>query len=113
MKCFVVPGWFLTFCAARAGRLRARRHAWTALQGLALVLLSWASLGCGMISAVTTPKAAWAIAESPPLSVVVRRAEAARATSLEVDRLLGGTPVDEPSKWIGRTGMTPAEATEL
>jgi hypothetical protein len=49
--------------------------------------------GCGALGALANPKAAWAIQEPAPMSVVVRRAEVAHATAQEVDRLLGNTGI--------------------
>src|SRR5690242_18374006 len=66
--------------------------------------------GCGVLAAVTNPKAAWAITESTPLSVVVRRAEAAHATAEQVQRLVGDTGVDENSNWLDKTSLKKEDA---
>ncbi|MEJ7729952.1 MAG: hypothetical protein WKG00_12105 [Polyangiaceae bacterium] len=71
------------------------------------------TLGCGMMTAVTNPSAAFAIQEPSSLSVVVRRAEIARATSNEVDRLLGATPVAESSTWPEKVALKVDDATAL
>src|SRR6185436_17427899 len=72
-----------------------------------------ASTGCGMLSAVTNPGAAFAISEPANLGVVVRRAEIARATSNEVDRLLGSAPLDDDSAWLEKVALTKDDATGL
>ena len=53
--------------------------------------LGISATGCGALSALTNPKAAWALDESAPMSVVMRRAEVANATAKQVDRLMGET----------------------
>jgi hypothetical protein len=57
------------------------------------------------MTALTNPKAAWALQEPAPMGVILRRAEAARATASNVDRLLGATPVDVKSRWIAKIGV--------
>jgi hypothetical protein len=51
--------------------------------------------GCGVMKSMTNPSAAWALSESTPMSVIVRRAEVARGVADQVDRLMSATPVDE------------------
>ena len=63
---------------------------------LAAMLLGLGA-GCSAISALTNPSAAWALKESTPMSVVVRRAEVANTTAEAVKRLLGETGIDEKS----------------
>jgi hypothetical protein len=81
---------------------------------IAFALLSGALLsfgtGCGAISALTNPKAAWALQEPAPMAVILRRADAARATAKNVDRLLGSTAVDPGSKWIPKLALKKADA---
>ena len=60
-----------------------RRRAGGVLVLLGGLGIAAGSLGCGMITAVTNPSAAFAIQEPAHLSVVVRRAEIARARGLE------------------------------
>ncbi|EYF07372.1 hypothetical protein [Chondromyces apiculatus] len=76
---------------------------------LATVLLAL-NAGCGAISALTNPSAAWAISESTPMSVVVRRAEVANSTAEAVKRLLGETGIDEKSAWAPKTAIKQADA---
>lgn len=71
---------------------------------LAAALLS-GSTGCGALSALTNPKAAWALQEPAPMAVILRRADAARATATNVDRLLNATAVDASSKWIAKIAL--------
>jgi hypothetical protein len=66
-----------------------------------------------MMTAVTNPSAAFAVQEPSSLSVVVRRAEIARATSNEVDRLLGATPVAESSTWPEKVALKPEDGAAL
>ena len=54
--------------------------------------------GCGAVSSLTNPGIMWAIGESAPMGVVVRRAEVAGATADQVDRLIAATPLDEATK---------------
>jgi hypothetical protein len=75
---------------------------------LAAALLS-GSTGCGAISALTNPKAAWAFQEPAPMAVILRRADAARATATNVDRLLNATPIDASSKWIAKIALKKAD----
>ena len=86
------------------------------LATLALVLLALLTLatGCGAIAAAANPKVAWAFKDPAPMSVVVRRADAAEKTSREVDRLLTATPANVDSDWIQQVGPSPdAAAAEL
>ena len=66
--------------------------------------------GCGALSAAANPKIAWAINDPAPMSVVVRRADAAEATSKEVDRLLTQTPVSDAATWPAQTAPSPDDA---
>jgi hypothetical protein len=77
---------------------------WISGLGTALVmgtLLSTAT-GCGTLGAMANPKIAWAVQDPAPLTVVVRRADAAAATSKEIDRLLTSTPANADSDWVGK-----------
>jgi len=75
--------------------------------------LGIASTGCGALSALTNPDAAWALDEPAPMSVVVRRAELAHATAEQVDRLMGKTPVDDESTWVAETSLKKDEAQAM
>ena len=75
--------------------------------------LGVASTGCGALSALTNPEAAWAFEEPAPMSVVVRRAELAHETAEQVDRLMGKTPVDDESTWVPETSLKKDEAQAL
>ena len=66
--------------------------------------------GCGALSAMANPKVAWAITDPAPMSVVVRRADAASTTSQEVDRLLTKTPTSTDSAWLAQVGPDPKDA---
>lgn len=68
-----------------------------------------AGTGCSAMAALTNPKAAWAINEPAPMAVVLRRGDAARATATNVDRLLGGTPVDATSRWVPKLVVKKAD----
>ncbi len=78
-----------------------------------LAVLGLSTTGCGALGALTNPKAAWALDEPAPMSVVVRRAEVASMTSEQVDRLLGGTALDSESKWVPDTALSKDEAKAL
>src|SRR5690242_9287322 len=73
------------------------------------VLLSCGT-SCGVISALTNPKAAWALQEPAPMAVILRRADAARATATNVDRLLSTTGVDATSRWVPKVALKKADA---
>jgi len=66
--------------------------------------------GCGMLSAVANPKVAWAFSDPAPMSVVVRRADAAEATAKQVDRVLTATPVSPDADWLKNVGPKPEDA---
>jgi hypothetical protein len=68
--------------------------------------------GCGMLSAVANPKVAWAIGDPAPMSVVVRRADAAEATAKQVDRLLTATAASPDSPWLQTVGPKPEDAAK-
>ncbi len=68
--------------------------------------------GCGMLSAVANPKVAWALQDPAPMSVVVRRADAAEATAKQVDRILTATPASPDSAWLKTVGPTPEYAAQ-
>jgi hypothetical protein len=86
----------------------------TSLSSLAVALLALVMLGlgtgCGAVAAAANPKVAWAIKDPAPMSVVVRRADAAEKTSHEVDRLLTATPANLESDWIQDVGPSPDTA---
>jgi flagellar motility protein MotE (MotC chaperone) len=60
--------------------------------------------GCGALSAMANPKVAWAIQDPAPMSVVVRRADAAEATAKQVDRILTATPASADADWLKAVG---------
>jgi hypothetical protein len=72
------------------------------------VLLSCGT-GCGIVSAMANPKAAWALQEPAPMAVILRRADAARATATNVDRLLSATGVDASSRWVPKVALKKAD----
>jgi hypothetical protein len=81
---------------------------------LSTLFTGWVALsgatGCGVMSAITNPKAGWALREPAPMAVILRRADAARATAASVERLLAATPVDATSKWIPKLAIKKADA---
>lgn len=83
------------------------------LLGLVVVFFG---TGCGALKAAANPKVAWAVRDPAPMSVVVRRADAAEKTSKEVDRLLTATPLNQngSADWVQQIGPTPdAAAAEM
>ena len=66
--------------------------------------------GCGALSAMANPKVAWAIQDPAPMSVVVRRADAAEATAKQVDRILTATPASPDADWLKTVGPKPEDA---
>ena len=84
------------------------------LRALSLVTFGASMLvfgsGCGLLSAAANPKVAWAINDPAPMTVVVRRADAAEKTATEVDRLLAQTPADGDAAWVQKTAPDQAEA---
>jgi prefoldin subunit 5 len=66
--------------------------------------------GCGALGAMANPKVAWAIQDPAPMSVVVRRADAAEATAKQVDRILTATPAGADSDWLKTVGPSPEDA---
>ncbi|MGH7295149.1 MAG: hypothetical protein ACRELB_09460 [Polyangiaceae bacterium] len=66
--------------------------------------------GCGALSAMANPKVAWAIGDPAPMSVVVRRADAAEATAKQVDRILTATPASPDAGWLKAVGPKPDDA---
>ena len=86
------------------------RRPFTAVARIALAAALLAgSAGCGVFSALGNPKAAWALQEPAPMAVILRRADAARATAIHVDRLMGATGVEKESKWIPKLGLKKAD----
>lgn len=79
---------------------------------LAASLLS-ASAGCGVFSAIGNPKAAFALQEPAPMAVILRRADAARATATNVDRLMSSTGVDKESKWVPKLALKKADVEPM
>ena len=78
--------------------------------GIVAGVLLWCGTGCGVISAIGNPKAAWALQEPAPMAVILRRADAARATATNVDRLLSSTGVDARSRWIPKVALKKDDA---
>ena len=72
--------------------------------------LLFAMTGCGALSAMANPKVAWAIQDPAPMSVVVRRADAAEATAKQVDRILTATPASPDADWLHAVGPKPEDA---
>src|SRR5579883_1357521 len=77
----------------------------SALLGLLSVMT-----GCGALSAMANPKVAWAIQDPAPMSVVVRRADAAEATAKQVDRILTATAASPDAAWLQTVGPKPEDA---
>jgi hypothetical protein len=90
--------------AAAAGPLRV------AVSICALFGLLFAMTGCGALGAMANPKVAWAIQDPAPMSVVVRRADAAEATAKQVDRILTATPASPDADWLQKVGPKPEDA---
>jgi hypothetical protein len=93
-----------TFLGRAAAPLRIAASI-SALGGL-LCLMT----GCGALGAMANPKVAWAIQDPAPMSVVVRRADSAEATSKQVDRLLTSTPAGSDAAWLQTVGPKPEDA---
>jgi hypothetical protein len=76
----------------------------------ALFGLLFIMTGCGALGAMANPKVAWAIQDPAPMSVVVRRADAAEATATQVDRILTATPASPRADWLQAVGPRPQDA---
>jgi hypothetical protein len=76
---------------------------------LALTLLS-VGTGCGALKAAANPKVGWALNDPAPMSVVVRRAEVAERTAIEVDRLMTATAADKDAAWLGKVAPEKSDA---
>lgn len=76
----------------------------------ALFGLLFTMTGCGALGAMANPKVAWAIQDPAPMSVVVRRADAAEATATQVDRILTATPASPDADWLQKVGPKPEDA---
>ena len=76
----------------------------------ALCGLLFIMTGCGVLGAMANPKVAWAIQDPAPMSVVVRRADAAEATARQVDRILTATPASPGADWLQTVGPKPQDA---
>ncbi|HEY1691137.1 MAG TPA: hypothetical protein VGG39_03195 [Polyangiaceae bacterium] len=76
----------------------------------ALSGLLFTMTGCGALGAMANPKVAWAIQDPAPMSVVVRRADAAEATAKQVDRILTATPASPDAAWLHAVGPKPEDA---
>jgi hypothetical protein len=73
-------------------------------------LLLGSETGCSGFS----PRVAMLVVrETPPMTVVVRRADAARATAANVERLLSATGVDADSKWVGKVALKKADVDAM
>ncbi|HEY8039899.1 MAG TPA: hypothetical protein VIF15_08910 [Polyangiaceae bacterium] len=70
----------------------------------------WMLTGCGVLGAMANPKVAWAVNDPAPMSVVVRRADAAEGTSKQVERLLTSTPASPDSDWLKAVGPKKEDA---
>src|SRR5271154_4922206 len=93
-----------TFLGRAAGPLRLAVTI-SALFGLLFIMT-----GCGALGAMANPKVAWAIQDPAPMSVVVRRADAAEATAKQVDRILTATPASPGADWLQTVGPRPEDA---
>ena len=67
----------------------------------ALGAMLFVTTGCSVLGAMANPKVAWAIRDPAPMTVVVRRADAAENTAHQVDRLLTSTPAAPDAPWLG------------
>ena len=67
--------------------------------------------GCGAISAAANPKVAWALQDPAPMSIVVRRADVAEKTALQVDRVMTDTAANDDSAWLAKVGPQKEEST--
>jgi hypothetical protein len=76
----------------------------------ALFGLLFIMTGCGALGAMANPKVAWAIQDPAPMSVVVRRADAAGATATQVDRILTATAASPDAGWLRTVGPKPEDA---
>ena len=76
----------------------------------ALLLAASALTGCGALAAAANPKVAWALTDPAPMTVVVRRADAADKTSKEVDRLLTATPAGKDTDWVQKVAPDSKDA---
>lgn len=81
-----------------------------AATGCALFGILSVMTGCGALGAMANPKVAWAINDPAPMTVVVRRADAADSTSKQVNRLLNATPASPDSDWLKNVGPKPEDA---
>ena len=77
---------------------------------LALLVLLAFGTGCGALSAMANPKVGWALNDPAPMSVVVRRADAAENTAKEIDRLLAGTAASADSDWLKASAPSKTDA---
>ncbi len=75
--------------------------------GAYALALSMFAAGCGTVRAATNTDALWAAKEDAPLAVVVHRAQAAKITASEVERLLTATATDDQSEWPAATQLAP------
>ncbi len=75
---------------------------------LGAALLGGAS-GCGGFNL----KVLWAVSEDTPMQAVVRRADVARATGNNVERLMSGTAVDDDSKWVPTIQLKKSDAESV
>jgi hypothetical protein len=94
----------ITFLGRAAAPLRLAATI-CALFGLLFIMT-----GCGVLGAMANPKVAWAIQDPAPMSVVVRRADAAEATATQVDRILTATPASPGADWLQTVGPKPQDA---
>ncbi|MDB4941188.1 MAG: uncharacterized protein JWP97_722 [Labilithrix sp.] len=88
---------------------------WTRSIGISACLAGLLAMGtgCGAISAAANPKVAWALSDPAPMSVVVRRADVAEKTALEVDRVMTDTPASDESTWLAHVGPKQEESTAM
>jgi len=90
-------------------------HPWSAAAARCSLAaaLALGSAGCGIFSAIGNPKAAFALQEPAPMAVILRRADAARATAANVDRLMSSTGIDKESKWVAKIALKKADVEPM
>jgi hypothetical protein len=72
-----------------------------------LICVALSTQGCGLVSSIKRDPTAIMQDDKATLPVVVQRAEAARVTATQVDRLLTATPVGDADVWTEKAQLTP------
>jgi hypothetical protein len=88
--------------------MREQLGRWLATVGV-MVALVGGGTGCASFN----PKAIWALTEKTPMQTVVRRADVARATANNVERLMSATGVDTDSKWVDKVAVKKTDAEPI